>query len=160
MMTMKTGLAALCAAVIWFTPEAAFAARKGIRVGNLTCDVQGGVGLVLGSSRNMTCNFRPTSGRREAYTGRITRVGLDIGVTGRARMSWLVFAPGRLQPGSLAGNYGGVSASASVGLGLGANVLVGGSRRSIALQPISIQGQTGLNLAAGVAGLRLRAVRR
>jgi hypothetical protein len=152
---VKVGLAALFAAVIWFSAEPAFA-RSGVRVGTLTCNVEGGVGLVLGSRRNMTCTFRPTSGRREAYTGRITRVGIDIGVTRRAKMTWLVFAPGKLKPGSLAGNYGGASAQATVGVGLGANVLVGGFKKSVALQPLSVQGQTGLNLAAGVAGLRLR----
>ncbi|MBL8905590.1 MAG: DUF992 domain-containing protein [Rhizobiales bacterium] len=155
MNVLRFGLAVALVGMIWFGSDPAFA-RSGIRVGTLTCNVEGGVGLVLGSRRNMTCTFRPTSGRREAYRGRITRVGLDIGVTRRAKMTWLVFAPGKLKPGSLAGNYGGASAQAAVGVGLGANVLVGGFKKSIALQPISVQGQTGLNLAAGVAGLRLR----
>jgi hypothetical protein len=155
MTIVKVGLAALFAMVIWFSAEPAFA-RSGIRIGTLTCNVEGGVGLVFGSRRNMTCTFRPTSGSREAYRGRITRVGIDIGVTRRAKMTWLVFAPGKLKAGSLAGNYGGASAQAAIGVGLGANVLVGGFKKSIALQPLSVQGQTGLNLAAGVAGLRLR----
>jgi len=155
MRIVKLGLVALFAAIIWFAAEPAFA-RSGIRIGTLTCNVEGGVGLLLGSRRNMTCTFRPTSGRREAYRGRITRVGIDIGVTSRAKMTWLVFAPGRLKAGSLAGNYGGASAQAAIGVGLGANVLVGGFKKSVALQPLSVQGQTGLNLAAGIAGLRLR----
>jgi hypothetical protein len=152
---LKIGFAAALVGLVWLSAEPA-SARSGIRVGTLTCNVEGGVGLVLGSRRNMTCVFRPTSGRREAYTGRITRVGIDIGVTRRAKMTWLVFAPGRLKAGSLAGNYGGASAQATIGVGLGANVLVGGFKKSVALQPLSVQGQTGLNLAAGVAGLRLR----
>jgi hypothetical protein len=155
MTIVKAGLVALFAAFVVLASEPALA-RTGIRVGTLACNVEGGVGLVLGSRRNMVCIYRPNSGRRETYSGRITRVGLDIGVTRRAQITWIVFAPGKLAPGSLAGSYGGVSASATVGLGLGANVLVGGSRRSVALQPLSVQGQTGLNLAAGIAGLRLR----
>ena len=151
----KVGFAAALVGMIWLSADPA-SARSGIRVGTLTCNVEGGVGLVLGSRRNMACTFRPTSGRREAYSGRITRIGIDIGVTRRAKMTWLVFAPGKLKAGSLAGNYGGASAQATIGVGLGANVLVGGFKKSIALQPLSVQGQTGLNLAAGIAGLRLR----
>jgi hypothetical protein len=151
----KIGLASLVALMLWASAEPA-SARSGVRIGTLNCTIQGGVGLVLGSRRNMTCVFRPSSGGREAYTGRVTRVGLDIGVTSKARMTWAVFAPGRLKRGSLAGNYGGASASATVGVGLGANVLVGGFKKSVALQPLSVQAQTGLNLALGVAGMRLR----
>lgn len=151
----KVGLASLVALMLWASAEPA-SARSGVRIGSLSCTVQGGFGLVVGSRRNMTCTFRPSSGGRERYTGRITRVGLDVGVTRKAYMSWAVFAPGRLKRGSLAGNYGGASAQATVGVGLGANVLVGGFKKSIALQPISVQTQTGLNLAIGVAGLRLR----
>ena len=71
-------------------------------------------------------------------------------------MTWAVFAPGRINRGALAGSYGGASAQATIGVGLGANVLVGGFKRTIALQPLSIQGQKGLNIAAGIAGLSLR----
>jgi Protein of unknown function (DUF992) len=131
-------------------------AESGVRIGTLNCAVEGGVGLLVGSRRNMTCTFYPSSGHRERYTGRITRVGVDVGFTRKALLSWAVFAPGKLRAGSLAGRYGGVSAKATVGVGLGANVLVGGLRDTIALQPLSVQTQTGLNLAAGVAGLRLR----
>jgi hypothetical protein len=133
------------------------AAQARIEVGVLRCDVAGGVGLILGSRRTMTCVFqRP--GADEVYTGRITRIGVDVGVTRRARIIWAVFAPTRaLPPASLAGRYAGVSAEATVGLGVGANALIGGSRRSVILQPVSVQAQTGLNIAAGVSGLVLRA---
>jgi hypothetical protein len=151
----KVGLATIFVGIFWLSTEQT-AARAGVRIGTLNCDVQGGVGLILGSRRNMNCNFRPTSGRSERYTGRITRVGIDIGVTGRAHVTWAVVAPGRLAAGSLAGSYGGVSAKATVGVGLGANVLVGGFKKTVALQPLSVQTQTGLNIAAGIAGLRLR----
>ena len=130
--------------------------KSGVRVGALNCVIEGGVGLILGSKKGMICTFKPSNGRSEKYRGSITRVGVDIGVTGKAYMTWAVFAPGKLKRGSLAGDYGGAGAEATIGVGLGANVLVGGFKKSVALQPLSVQGQTGLNVAAGVAGLKLR----
>jgi hypothetical protein len=133
------------------------AAQARIEVGVLRCNVAGGVGLIVGSRRPMSCVFE-RAGRDEFYEGRITRLGLDVGYTRRAAIVWAVFAPTRaIPPASLAGRYGGVSAEATVGVGVGANALIGGSRRSVILQPISVQGQTGLNIAAGVSGLVLRA---
>lgn len=130
-------------------------ARSGVRIGSLKCSVSGGVGLILGSNRSMSCVFYPTSGKSERYSGRIIRAGLDIGITSKSKMVWAVFAPGKMKRGALAGSYGGVSAQATVGVGLGANVLVGGFKKSIALQPLSAQAQSGLNVAAGIASLRL-----
>jgi hypothetical protein len=132
-------------------------ARSGVKIGSLNCVIEGGVGLIIGSSKEMVCRYRPASGARsERYAGRISRLGIDIGVTSKAYMTWAVFAPGKVQRGALAGSYGGASAEATIGVGLGANVLVGGFKKTIALQPISVQGQEGLNIAAGVTGLRLR----
>jgi hypothetical protein len=131
-------------------------AASGVNVGSLNCTVEGGFGLLLGSSKKMKCVFDPAGeGRKHRYEGRIGKLGLDIGVTGKSYMTWLVFAPGSIKPGALAGTYAGASAEASVGLGLGANVLVGGSNKSIALQPVSVEGQTGLNLAAGLSSIEL-----
>lgn len=154
----KAGLAAIAIIAAAAAGSAPTLAKSGVRVGALNCVVEGGVGLILGSKKGMTCTFKSTNGRSERYKGSITRLGVDIGVTGKAYMTWAVFAPGRLKSGSLAGNYGGAGAEATVGVGLGANVLVGGFKKSIALQPLSVQGQTGLNVAAGVAGLKLRYV--
>lgn len=150
----KTILTAVLALGLAATPG--FAASKGVKIGVLTCDVEGGVGMIIGSSRGVDCVFEGTVGSRERYTGTIGKLGIDIGVTGRAVMGWAVFAPGKLKAGALAGHYAGASAEASIAVGLGANVLVGGSDKSIALQPLSVQAQTGLNLAAGVASLRLK----
>jgi len=151
---ISAGAVALVAALAAASPASA---RSGVKIGSLNCTVEGGVGLILGSSKGMVCRFRPAGGgRSERYTGRISRLGIDIGVTGKAYMTWAVFAPGKVKRGALAGSYGGASAEATIGVGLGANVLVGGFKKTIALQPLSIQGQTGLNVAAGVAGLRLR----
>jgi hypothetical protein len=133
-------------------------AASGIKIGALNCTVAGGVGLILGSSKGMNCIFHPISGEPEDYTGSVSKLGIDIGFTGETYIAWAVFAPGRLNPGSLEGSYSGASAEASIGLGLGANVLIGGSRKSIALQPVSVQGQTGLNVAAGIARMDLEYV--
>lgn len=135
-------------------------AQPRVNIGNLACTVDGGIGLILGSRRNVTCRFTPTGSKRVyTYRGEVSRLGLDIGVTNRSFIRWLVIAPGAVKPGALAGRYAGASAQVSAGLGLGANVIVGGLRDSVALQPLSVQGQTGLNIAAGISSLRLRFVR-
>jgi len=129
-----------------------------IRTGGLTCNTGLRVGLVVGSRQNLQCVFRSSvSGEQYTYTGKIRRLGLDLGVTGRGRLFWAVFAStARVSRSTLMGNYVGASANVALGLGLGANVLVGGSHRTIALQPLSVEGQLGVNLALGVANLSLR----
>jgi len=108
----------------------------------------------------LTCMFTPSQpGPREVYVGSITKFGLDLGATAGGEMVWAVYAPTTRKFGALAGDYGGATAEATVGAGLGANVLVGGSDRTVALQPVSVQAQAGLNVAAGVAELRLRPAR-
>jgi Protein of unknown function (DUF992) len=146
----------LCAAVLLFVLAPAAQAAGGVKVGVLSCKIEGGVGLIIGSSKRAVCVFRPASGARaERYRGSIGKLGVDIGVTNQTVLGWAVFAPGKVKRGSLRGNYSGVSAEATAIVGLGANVLVGGFNRGINLQPISLQAQTGLNIAAGVASLSL-----
>jgi len=140
-------------------PAPAFAqADDGVEVGTLVCDVSGGLGLILGSQREMVCVLEAVDGYTDAYVGVINRFGLDLGATTAGTIVWTVIAPTQdmYAPGALSGNYVGASGEATLGVGLGANVLVGGGERSFSLQPISIQGQTGLNIAAGVAELVLR----
>jgi Protein of unknown function (DUF992) len=141
---------------------AAFAAMPaqaaGIKIGVLTCKVEGGVGFIIGSSKDVDCVFEGTGGRRENYNGTMGKLGVDIGVTSDTRVAWLVFAPGKMKAGSLRGSYQGASAEATLGIGVGANVLVGGFKKSINLQPISVQAQTGLNIAGGLGSLNLRPV--
>jgi hypothetical protein len=132
-------------------------AQQPTKVGTLTCDISGGIGMIVTSQKTMACNFAPSKGGKEVYVGSISKFGLDVGATNQGRMVWAVFAPTSRRAGALAGSYAGASAEATVGAGLGANVLVGGSERTIGLQPVSVQGQSGLNLAAGVSGLELRA---
>ena len=130
------------------------------KVGTLNCDISAGIGLIIGSKKTVTCAFTPSQpGPREVYTGSITKFGLDIGGTTGGQMVWAVYAPTNAGHGALAGHYAGASAEATVGAGVGANVLIGGSNRTVQLQPLSVQGQTGLNLAAGVAGLDLEPAR-
>jgi len=135
------------------------AQTSGANVGTLTCNVAGGVGFVFGSSKQLSCLFNRNNGTAERYTGEIKKFGVDIGFTKEAQMVWLVFSAGSLAPGALAGSYGGATASGTVGVGVGANVLIGGSNRQITLQPISVEGSKGLNVAAGIGEVELRAVR-
>jgi Protein of unknown function (DUF992) len=148
--------AILCAASVAVLPATAVA-QQGVKVGALRCEVSGGLGLVVTSSKEMRCVFTSARGYREHYYGTIRKFGLDIGATDRGILAWDVFAasvgPKR---GALAGDYTGIDVSATVGAGLGTNALVGGSGRSFTLQPLSIQAQTGLALAAGVASMTLR----
>src|SRR5512147_1652042 len=145
-------------AIALLTPASAQANRT--KVGTLSCDISGGIGLIITSKKDLTCMFTPSQpGPREVYVGSITKFGLDLGATAGGEMVWAVYAPTTHKFGALAGNYGGATAEATVGAGLGANVLVGGSDRTVALQPVSVQGQAGLNVAAGVAELRLRPAR-
>lgn len=134
-------------------------AQARVEVGTLTCDISGGLGLVVASQKQVRCMFTPsTPGPREVYFGTINKLGIDVGATSGGTLLWVVYAPTSQRIGALAGHYTGASAEATVGLGAGANVLVGGSDRTITLQPISVQGQTGLNLAVAVASLDLRRV--
>jgi hypothetical protein len=135
-------------------------AQERVQAGSLTCDVSAGIGLIIGSQRNVSCTFTPSNpGPIEYYTGTISKLGVDIGVTTGGVMVWLVWAPTNRPLGALSGTYAGGTAEATVIAGIGANALIGGSNRTIALQPFSVQGQVGLNVAAGVAGLDLRYVR-
>ncbi|HEY2526696.1 MAG TPA: DUF992 domain-containing protein [Xanthobacteraceae bacterium] len=152
----RTAFAAVAAAALVFvavTPAGAQPRR--VQIGTLTCSLSASIGLVVGSQRNVNCYFRPDGGPEEAYTGTMTRVGLDVGVTGGGAIVWAVFTGTNRYSGMLAGTYAGASAEMSIAAGLGANVLVGGSKRSVALQPLSVQGQIGLNIAAGVGALDL-----
>lgn len=134
------------------------AAEPKLVAGTLTCNGKGSIGAIIGSKQTLACSFNPEGpGRNARYAATITRVGVDIGVTGASTMIWTVLAStNRLPGGALNGDYGGLSADASIGIGGGANALIGGSNKSVVLQPVSVKGQTGLNLAVGVAELSLR----
>jgi Protein of unknown function (DUF992) len=152
-------IAAGAAAVAALAAISGAQAQSRVEVGVLTCTASGSTGFIVGSTRQIRCRFN-RQGRDEFYSGTIDKFGIDIGTTQKAQIAWAVLAPtSNLPKRSLVGSYGGVSAEATVGVGVGANALIGGSDRSIVLQPLSVQSQQGLNIAAGVSSLSLRAVR-
>ncbi len=135
------------------------AAEAKVTVGTLNCTSPGGIGLILGSKKSYACRFTPNDGRAsEYYRGSITNIGLDVGITGKTILVWAVAASSSdaRRPGVLSGNYAGVAVDGSIGIGGGGKALVGGWRNSVTLQPLSAQAQSGLNLAIGVSGLKLR----
>lgn len=153
-MKLRQTLTAAAAAAAVLAATGAASAQSGVKVGTLSCNVAPGMGFIIGSSKSMECQFSSDRGM-EIYSGVINKFGLDIGVTGNQVMNWVVFAPGSVAPGALAGTYVGATAEATAAIGAGANVLVGGSNNSFTLQPVSVSTQTGLNVAAGVAELVL-----
>ncbi len=153
-------LATIVSVAAWGATASAQDAR--MVAGTLNCTGKGAVGLVLGSKESLTCSYTPASGGASSYyDGTITRVGLDLGVRGKSVMVWTVLGSlSDLRDEALAGNYAGVSADAAAGLGVGANILLGGSDKSIVLQPVSVRAETGINIAVGVSGLNLVPVAR
>jgi hypothetical protein len=138
----------------------ASASPAGVKVGVLSCHVDSGWGYLIGSSRDVDCRFAPSSGHVDRYVGSMSKLGVDIGYTGGGLIVWDVVAPSSdVREGALAGHYAGATASATVGAGVGAHVLVGGLDKSIALQPVSVEGNTGLDVAAGVGALTLKSAR-
>ena len=152
-------LGAAAVTVAMFAGVSTTQAESGANVGSLSCTVAGGVGFVFGSSKELNCLFTRTDGRAERYSGSVKKFGVDVGFTKEAHIVWLVFAPGNVAPGAVAGGYGGATASATVGVGVGANVLVGGSSKQITLQPVSVEGSVGLNVAAGIGAIELNHVK-
>ena len=156
MMRTIIGASALAFTIAIASPATA----QRIKAGVLTCDVSAGMGFIIGSSKTVTCTFRSDqAGPTENYTGTFSRFGLDIGATAAGVMIWGVFTETSAGPGFLAGDYVGATAEATLAAGLGANVLIGGSNRTVALQPLSVSGQVGLNFAVGIADLRLQPAR-
>ena len=128
-----------------------------VQIGILECRGGASIGFIVGSVTNLGCVLRADGLPEDRYIATIRKVGLDLGITAESALAWGVYAPvTRLGPGDLAGNYAGAQGSATLGVGVGGNVLVGGSANSIALQPLSVQGQVGLNVAAGLESLELR----
>ncbi|HEV7689499.1 MAG TPA: DUF992 domain-containing protein [Hyphomonadaceae bacterium] len=149
---MTIGAAMLAAGLM-----AAPANAAGVRVGTLTCDIEGGWGYVLGSQKDLNCALKTSNGMVSHYTGDITKLGIDIGYTKAGTLIWAVIAPSKdMKPDALEGSYGGVTAGATAVVGGNLNVLVGGFDKSISLQPISIEGNTGLAVSAGVGAMQLK----
>jgi hypothetical protein len=148
-------LLAAMAATLLAAPSTAQMNR--VQVGVLECRGGASIGFIVGSVTNLGCVLRVEGVPEDRYVATIRKVGLDLGITEETALAWGVFAPvARLGPGDLAGTYAGAQGSASLGVGGGGNVLVGGSNNSIALQPLSLQGQIGVNIAAGLESMELR----
>ena len=136
-------------------------AQTNTQVGTLTCDVSAGVGMILTQKQTIFCKFTPAAGGSvDTYVGRIDQFGVALGAVQQGQLVWGVLAPASGVPhGALAGTYTGLGAQATAGAGLGANVLVGGTGRAFSLQPLSVQGQTGLNIAGGITTVTLTATK-
>jgi hypothetical protein len=162
---LAAGAAFLAAALVSAAPAGAVkdvGKSAGVKIGLLTCNVGEGWGYILGSSKDLRCTFVPdrANGASERYTGKVTKVGIDIGFTKGGTLVWRVVAPtSDLGPGALEGDYAGLTAGFALFGGLGANAMVGGFDKSIALSPLSVEGTTGLNLAAGIGSMSLDHVR-
>ncbi len=132
-------------------------AQDTMQVGKLSCDVSAGVGMILMQKQTMHRLYTPIKGGApEPYLGRIDEFGVALGAVGQGHLIWGVIAPASGVPhGALSGTYVGVGAEASAGAGVGANVLVGGTGRAFSLQPVSVEGQVGLNVAGGVTTVTL-----
>lgn len=153
----RSSVAVIAAVLALAAGIASVRAQSRVESGVLECRGGPSVGLLVGSVSELNCVYRSSYGPSQSYRAIVRKLGLDIGFTESTVLAWAVFAPAQqVGLGDLAGNYGGVQAGASVGAGVGANALVGGSGNSIALQPLSMQGQSGLNVAAGIASLELR----
>jgi uncharacterized protein DUF992 len=157
--SLRTLFGATTIAALALAAPAALASEAGVKAGTLTCNVSSGWGFILGSSKDIRCSYSPGEKRYEHYQGQIKKFGVDIGYTQEGVIVWGVFAPSTdVQPGALAGDYVGATASATVGVGVGAHALVGGSGKSFTLQPLSVEGNTGLNVAGGIGALNLKYV--
>ncbi len=153
---MKNRILTIAIATTLLAPLAAKATER-TKLGILECTIDGGIGLLVGSSKKGTCVFSHTDGSVENYDGKISKIGIDVGITGKSYLKWVVFTPAGSEIGqhALAGQYVGASAGVSLGIGLGANALIGGQAKNIGLQPLSVEGGTGLNVAVGVSSLSL-----
>lgn len=130
------------------------------QVGMLTCKLNPSIGFVIFGHQSMECRFTQNPPiPPQAYEGALNTVGIDLGVTAGGVLGWAVFAPTAGPPqGALAGEYVGASGAIGLGLGAGVNVLIGGSGRSFALQPVSLEGSVAVNVTLGLSGLQLRPI--
>lgn len=154
-MKVLLAIAALLMTTVLVADKAS--AEASVRIGTLECNIASNVGFIVGSKAGLACQFKRANGTVEEYEGSITKLGIDAGFTSDTVVIWAVLAPAsRNEPGLLEGRYYGVTAEATAGVGVGANLLVGGFDSAINLQPLSVQGQTGVDIAAGVAEMHLR----
>jgi hypothetical protein len=159
MIRNRFGISASASMLVLFGVTFAYSQQPppGMQVGMLRCNLAPSNGLIVAESQRMSCRFVPSGPYPpQNYSGVMNTVGLELGVTAGGVMAWGVFAPtGGTPIGALAGEYIGASGDISVGVGVGGNVLFGGSNRTIALQPLSVEGDVGVGVSLGVSGLTL-----
>lgn len=160
LLSVLAALPAIFVLALLAAPADAQAPGAWTQVGVLTCRLNPSIGFIFAGHQSMECNYAPSSGGPpQPYQGAINSVGLDVGVTAGGVLAWAVFAPTQgFAPGALSGEYVGASGDIGLGVGVGANVLLGGSGRTFALQPLSLEGSVSVNIALGVSMLKLRAV--
>ena len=153
-------LAALALVAMLSAPAGAQSPPSWTQVGMLRCVVDPSIGFIIAGHQSMQCQFTQNAQfPPQAYQGALNMVGLNIGISAGGVFGWAVFAPTiGIPAGALAGEYVGASGDIGIGLGVGANVLVGGSARTFALQPLSLEGSVSINVALGVSALKLRSV--
>lgn len=155
----RSGLLVVAAAAGLFGLHTPATAQSGPPSGRLSCNVGAGLGKVVTSQRPMECRFTPRRGPAQHYTGVVRNFGIDLGTIRGTTMSWRVYGPYARAPlGVLSGRYGGATAGASAGTGVSGNLLVGGRQNAVTLQPLSLQGARGVNIAIGVTSLELTLV--
>jgi hypothetical protein len=156
-MSQKSILPVAGLALVALALQAPARADTTVKAGMMTCHVASGWGFVFGSTRDLRCVYTGSNGQTENYSGKVSKFGVDIGYLKSGVLVWAVLAPTTdLKAGALNGDYGGVTAGASAGVGGNANVLIGGSTKSISLQPVSVEGDKGINVAAGIAAISLK----
>src|SRR3954447_26702614 len=155
---MRRSLALAAIALALSGSVATTSAQQGsVLVGVLECRGGASIGFIVGSVTNLGCVLRAGNRPDDYYVATVRKVGLDLGITAESVLAWGVFAPvAQLGPGDLAGNYAGAQGSATLGVRIGGNALIGGAHKFIALQPLSVQGQVGVGIAAGLESLELR----
>ncbi|MGA8999457.1 MAG: DUF992 domain-containing protein, partial [Pseudolabrys sp.] len=140
---VRSVLALFIFAMIPAGPASAQAPGNWTQVGMLTCKLNPSIGFVIAGHQSMECRYVPSNPANppQAYLGALNTVGIDIGITAGGVLGWAVLAPTvGIPAGALAGEYVGASGDLGIGLGAGANVLIGGSGRTFALQPVSVEG--------------------
>jgi len=127
-------------------------------IGTLNCNVSGSVGLIFGSSKDLSCVFVTTAGATESYQGSITKFGIDIGFTKAAHVLWHVYSLGTDRgAGALSGQFAGGQQSLAAGASAGTAGLFGGRNNEIVLESMAFADKNaGLNFADGVAEITLR----
>lgn len=156
--TFAAGMFAVSASAADVASSRSAVTQPRSEVGTLTCDIAPAIGVIIGSRQDLDCVFRPThrGAPAERYSGQITKIGVDIGFYNSGQLAWAVWAPTVRPEGALRGSYVGASANATIGIGAGTHILTGGTWKNISLQPISVQGQKGLNVAVGLSNFRLK----